>query len=59
MTHEQHAKKFLSRLYLRVYGCYGPVEEKEVEDFIRHLKLAIKKETAPSVSCRCPCAPRC
>ena len=44
MTHEQHAKKFIEKLYLASFGFVGPEQSKEIDDFFRHMKEAIKKD---------------
>jgi len=44
MTHEQSAKRFITNLYLGVNGFVGPKERKEIDEFFRHLKEAIKKD---------------
>lgn len=53
MTHEQHAKKFIANLYLSANGFIGPTQKKEIDEFFRHLKEAIKKDTAAIARCRC------
>lgn len=44
MTHEQHAKKFITNLYLSANGYMGPTEHKKVDEFFRHLKEAVKAD---------------
>lgn len=53
MTHEQLAKKFITKLYLGAFGYVGPSQEKEINDFMRHLKEAVKKDVPKPTFCRC------
>ena len=53
MTHEQHAKKFIKKMYFKTFGCIGPEQEKEIDEFFRHLKEAVKKEIPKPDRCLC------
>lgn len=44
MTHEQHAKKFIRGLYLASVGYIGPEQDKAIDNFMRHMKEAVKAD---------------
>ena len=44
MTHEQLAKKYLEKIHLHVFGYFNSESSKEIDDFFRHLKEAVKKD---------------
>ena len=52
MTHEQHVKRFIKNMYLRVYGVVGPAQEKEINDFFTHLVKAVKADITKETRCR-------
>jgi len=53
MTHEQLAKKFIKKMYLGIFGFVGPSQEKEIDDFMRHLKETVKKDMPKPARCLC------